>query len=52
MATAALAITLSGASASSAPISGGEAPRVAPDSAYAAQVLADGPVSYWRLGEA
>ena len=47
----ALAITIQGAGASTAPVSGMEAPEQAPTSAYADQVLADSPISYWRLGE-
>jgi hypothetical protein len=47
----ALAITIPGAGASDAPVFGTNAPGQAPASAYADQVLADSPISYWRLGE-
>jgi hypothetical protein len=49
--TIALAITISAAGASTAPSVGSQASILSPNSAYADQVLADGPVSYWRLGD-
>ena len=51
LAVLALVITISGAGASTPPVFSAEARSTALNSAYADQVIADGPISYWRLGD-